>query len=168
VKKFIVCTTILLDHYFQCIRQEALHVAFFNHFMCCSIYCYRAILYYLITKFCSHLPAARRAPYSPDTVARHICEDMRWRADIAAHHAPLSLAAIAQHHRETHVAHSTEGWPKVSPGVSEFWVSHCPYSTIEDCFHSRLLFTWWFVGHSVQTVSWNVWTFRMPTSINSM
>jgi hypothetical protein len=166
--KFIECATILLEHYFQYICQEALHVAFFNHFMCCIIYCCRAILYYLITKFCSCLPAARRAPYLPDMIPRSTREDMRWRADIAAHHVPLSLAAIAHRHRQTHVAHSTEGQPKVSPGVSEFWVPYWPYSTIEDCFHSRLLFTWWFVGHSVQTVSWNVGTFRTLTSIYSM
>ena len=168
MKKFIVCATILFDQYFQCIRQKALHDAFFNHFMCCIIYCCRAILYYLITKFCSRLPAARRAPYSPDTIARSTLEDMRWRADIAAHHAPLYLAAITHRHRETRVARSTEGRPKVSLGVSEFWVPYCPYSTIEDYFHSRLLFAWWFVGHSVRTVSWNVGTFRMLTSINSM
>ena len=39
MKKFIVCATILLDHYFQCIRQEALHVAFFQSFH---------VLYYIL------------------------------------------------------------------------------------------------------------------------
>jgi hypothetical protein len=62
-----------------------------------------------------------------------------WRAGITARRSPLAhLYRALLSPNPMHIAYSTAGSPKVSPGVAECPTVH--YMAFQDCFHSYLLF----------------------------